>query len=317
MGHRAEGPPHTLSTVGPGGRLFEIESGDHRAVVSESGATLRVYEAAGRPVVEPFDGPDTEVVGCQGQILAPWPNRTVDGRWTGGGTTYQLWLTEPERGHAIHGLVRTLAWTPVDPRPDRITLATTLLEHPGWPFPLSFSVTYAVGPEGLVSTVTATNVGRRPCPYGAAAHPYLHLGGAAVDDVVVDLAAATVVETDDRLAPTGRRPTAGSPFAFDGSGPIGDRRVDNAFTDLARLPDGRAAATLTTPDGARTTLWGDASVGWWQLFTGDALPERWRRTTLAVEPMTCAPDALNSGDGLVVLPPGASHTLTWGVSRTA
>jgi aldose 1-epimerase len=29
---------------------------------------------------------------------------------------------------------------------------------------------------------------------------------------------------------------------------------------------------------------------------------------VAIEPMTCAPDALNSGDGLVVLEPGASFT---------
>lgn len=299
--------------LGPGGRLFEIIAGDQRAVVSESGATLRAYEAAGRAVVERFDGPDTEVVGCQGQILAPWPNRIVDGRWARDGTAYQLSITEPERGHALHGLVRTLAWEPVEHRPGGITLATTLLEHPGWPFPLAVTVTYDLHAGGLVSSLTATNVGRRPCPYGAAAHPYLALGGAPVDDVVLDLAADTYVATDDRLAPTGRHPTGGTPFAFDGRRPVGDRQVDSAYTDLVRLPDGRVEAGLTLPDGARTVVWGDATVRWWQLFTGDALPERWRRRTLAVEPMTCAPDALNSGDGLAVLSPGEGHTMTWGL----
>ena len=61
---------------------------------------------------------------------------------------------------------------------------------------------------------------------------------------------------------------------------------------------------------------GDESVRWWQLFTGDALADPWRRTTLAVEPMTCAPNAPNSGDGLLVLDPGASHTMTWGFSSS-
>ena len=62
------------------GRVFEIRHGDQRAVVTESGATLRVYEVGDRPVVEAFEGPETPVIGCQGEVLAPWPNRVVDGR---------------------------------------------------------------------------------------------------------------------------------------------------------------------------------------------------------------------------------------------
>ncbi len=304
--------------VGPGGRLFEIVDGDQRAVVGESGAALRAYEVAGRQVVEPFDGHDTVPIGCQGQILAPWPNRTVDGRWTWEGTAHQLWITEPDRGHALHGLVRALAWSRADSGPDRLTdrltLAATLLAHPGWPFPLAFTVSYALSDDGLTSRLCATNMGRSPCPYGAAVHPYVALRGGRVDETVLDLATGTWVATDDRLAPLDRHPAdRGSPYRFDGTAPVGDRQVDNAYTDLARLPDGRVEATVIAPDGHRTVVWGDESVRWWQVFTGDDLPERYRRRTLAVEPMTCAPDALNSGDGLIVLGPGEQHILTWGI----
>jgi aldose 1-epimerase len=46
-----------------------------------------------------------------------------------------------------------------------------------------------------------------------------------------------------------------------------------------------------------------------QVYTGDEVPDRARRRRgVAVEPMTCAPDAFNSGDGLLVLEPGASFT---------
>jgi galactose mutarotase-like enzyme len=46
-----------------------------------------------------------------------------------------------------------------------------------------------------------------------------------------------------------------------------------------------------------------------ELFTGDTLPDEGRRRRgLGVEPMTAAPDAFNSGDGLVVLEPGQAHT---------
>jgi aldose 1-epimerase len=52
-----------------------------------------------------------------------------------------------------------------------------------------------------------------------------------------------------------------------------------------------------------------------QVFTGDSLPAGSRRTSgIAVEPMTCAPDAFNSGDGLLVLEPGQQFTASWGIT---
>ena len=48
------------------------------------------------------------------------------------------------------------------------------------------------------------------------------------------------------------------------------------------------------------------------LFTGDPLPDVARRS-LAVEPMTCPPDAFRSGEDLIRLEPGGSFTSTWGI----
>lgn len=298
----------------PGGHLFEISLGDQRAVVTESGATLRVYAVGGRPVIEPFDGPEAPVIGAQGEILAPWPNRVVDGRWRWSGIEQQLWITEPSRGHAIHGLVRRLRWTPTEVEHHRVELETTVLAHPGWPFPLHFVASYTLGAGGLTCGLTARNIGRTTCPYGAAAHPYLAVPGGTIDDAVLSMPARTWLATDDRLAPTERRSTAGSPYEFDGVEPVGSRQADNAFTDLERLADRRVEARLRAPDGRTTVVWGDAGIRWWQLFTGDALPERWRRRSLAIEPMTCGPNALNTGEDLIVLEPGEHRTVSWGLS---
>ena len=48
------------------------------------------------------------------------------------------------------------------------------------------------------------------------------------------------------------------------------------------------------------------------VFTGDR-PDVQRRG-LAVEPMTCPPNAFRSGDDLIRLDPGASVTTTWGIA---
>ncbi len=50
-----------------------------------------------------------------------------------------------------------------------------------------------------------------------------------------------------------------------------------------------------------------ASDPWVQVYTGELVGRR----GVAIEPMTCAPDAFNSGDGLIVLAPGQSHEFGW------
>jgi len=48
------------------------------------------------------------------------------------------------------------------------------------------------------------------------------------------------------------------------------------------------------------------------VFSGDPLPDVARRS-LAVEPMTCPPNAFQTGVDLIRLEPGRSFTSTWGI----
>jgi aldose 1-epimerase len=84
--------------------------------------------------------------------------------------------------------------------------------------------------------------------------------------------------------------------------------LDHCFTALERESDGRARVRL-----GETTLWLDESWPYVMVFTGDPLPDVARRS-VAVEPMTCAPNAFRNGDGLAVLEPGETHSGTWGIS---
>src|SRR5690606_18112094 len=64
----------------PTGEQYEIKSGDHAAVITEVGATLRSYRVAGRDVVRGFAAEEPVHLG-RGQQLLPWPNRIRDGRY--------------------------------------------------------------------------------------------------------------------------------------------------------------------------------------------------------------------------------------------
>jgi aldose 1-epimerase len=48
------------------------------------------------------------------------------------------------------------------------------------------------------------------------------------------------------------------------------------------------------------------------VFTGDPLPDV-ARHSVAVEPMTCPPNAFRTGDALIRLEPGESLASTWGI----
>jgi aldose 1-epimerase len=71
------------------------------------------------------------------------------------------------------------------------------------------------------------------------------------------------------------------------------------------------------PDGTGVRLWADASFGWWQVFTGDTLPRERYRRSVAVEPMTCPPDAFRSGRDVITLDPGQPWHATWRLSMVA
>ena len=141
-------------------------------------------------------------------------------------------------------------------------------------------------------------------------HPYLLLPGIAVDDIVLTLPADQRLLLDARQLPLGARAVTGTEWDFTTGRRIGAAKLDTTFGPS----DGGVAATLSTVDGGRrVTLWADPAFRWWQAFTGDALgPPRGRRA-VAIEPMTCPPDAFHSGRDVVTLDPGATWRGAWGI----
>lgn len=293
----------------PTGEQYEIGSGDHRAVITEVGATLRTYRVSGRDVVRGFD--DREVVhGGLGQQLLPWPNRIRDGRYPYDGVTQQLALTEPDRNNAIHGLVRHVPWTLVELGADRVVQRVRVFPQPGWPGTVEATIGHSVSEAGLLVEVAVTNLGDVAVPFGYAAHPYLTVGESTVDEVSVTLPAASYLEVDDRLLPIALHPVAGTSYDLRAGEPFGEVNLDTAFTDLAS--EGGTWAVRLELGERWAELWAEAKFGWLQVYTG---ADR-RDVSIAVEPMTCGPDAFNPGvthDDVIVLRPGDSFAGRWGI----
>lgn len=308
---RQSGLPVTV--IPPSGEQFELRFGDQRCTVTEVGATVRSYRDSGRDVLHPY-AIDAMCDGGHGAPLIPWPNRIRDGRYRFDGVDHQLALTEPSKRNAIHGLLRWQPWVAAEHAADRVVMRTRLHPVTGYPFRLDVEIAYVLDEGGLTVTTSAQNSGERPCPYGSGQHPYLSAGDGPVDACTVHLQADTWLRTDpERQIPVGTEPVAGTPLDFRGPTSLDGLAVDTAFTDLDRDGEGRAGVRLGRPDGCTVELWADRSYPVIQLYTADSLAGERRRSGLAAEPMTCPPNAFQSGSGVIRLEPGESTTSTWGV----
>ena len=303
-------------TPTPSGEQFEIRHGDQRATIVEVGGGVREYKVAGRPVLDPYAVGEM-CDGAHGTVLVPWPNRLADGRYRFDGVDYQVALTEPDKANAIHGFLRWRSWRASEHTSDRVVVGTTLYPMMGYPFCLDVRVAYDLGDGGLLVATTATNLGATPCPYGCGQHPYLSPGIGLIDACTLELDARTLILTDnERQLPTGRKSVTGTPFDFSAGRRLGDQKLDFAFTDLARDDTGRAWVRLSAPDGHVVELWVDEHYPIIEIYTGDTLEPERRRRGLGTEPMSCAPNAFQSGKGLIRLEAGQSLTTTWGVRVT-
>jgi aldose 1-epimerase len=304
-----------MMPIPPSGRQHHLRHGSRRATVTEVGGTLRTLARDEWEVIDGFEE-DEICPAANGAVLAPWPNRLEDGRYQFEGQDYQLPLSEPKRGNAIHGLVRWLAFETRAASADHVALGVLLHPRPGYPFALDLEVSYRLDQEGLSVTTTAGNAGAKGLPFGLGHHPYLRVGTPLIDQAWLQFDARTLLELDQRQNATGRRlPVAGTEYDFRSGRTIGPARLDTAYTDLSRDREGRARIELRSPDtGRRITLWMDRAYGYLMAFTADTLAGPRRRRGLALEPMTCAPNAFRHPRlGLTTLAPGERASCSWGL----
>ncbi len=299
----------------PSGTQVVLKFAEQSATVVQVGAGLRSYTVSNRPL---FDGYDLHerCSGARGQHLIPWPNRLKDGRYAVGGVSYQLPLTEPGKHNAIHGLVRWMTWEIAQQQPSSASFTCTLNAQSGWPFTVDLRIDYELGPAGLSVRTSATNSGAMPCPYGTGAHPYLTLGTDTINGLRLRSPGSVRMILDDQGIPARSEPVDRTSYDFRTGKIIGATVLDTGYLNLIRHSDGLAWVTLEDDkSGAAAGLWMDQSYRYLMLFTGDSLadPAR-RRRGVGVEPMTCAPNALQTGEGLRTLQPQETFSSQWGIS---
>ncbi len=290
----------------------EIKYGDYKALIRTKGAGLSSLTYGNRDLVDPFQSSDPRFF--RGDVLAPWPNRIGDGKYDVQGKSFTAPINEVDRRTALHGLVFGLDWEIKKLSEYSVELEVVLAASDAYPTSLHFNASYTLGLDGLEISITAHNIGSALAPYGVSIHPYLIANpDSKVNEWELTLHCDEVLEVDKlRLLPIALKACGELDFDFRDGTVIGDRFIDHAFKVALNKP---RAISVTAQDQSGVLMTFDDTSCWIQIHTADRDGGENARTCLAVEPMTCPPDAFRSGENIIWLQPGKTTTSSWRIQN--
>jgi aldose 1-epimerase len=282
----------------------------------ELGGALTSFDAAGTPIMRSASDAtlaahDVKGVACY--PLVPYSNRIRDAALHFAGRTFALAHNFGTHPHAIHGVGWQRRWTVAEASDTRVRLA---LDHDArgenaraWPWPFratqAFRLTDAAQANGrtaaiLVATLTLTNTGVEPFPFGLGFHPFF------AKDAATKLGFhATRVWRNDATGLPKSRVAPPPPWRFGIPRAVDPRGLDNVFVGWP------GTATIVDDAAGRScTLEADRALAFVIVYSPPGA------AFVAVEPVTHETDAFNrtadgaTGTGMLILAPGQAFSCT-------
>jgi aldose 1-epimerase len=299
-------------------KLLNTETGEHVVIISAAGATLNemTTRIAGEAtnIVDGYEDEEDFVshhsIEFKGAKLSPFPNRINKGRYRFDGKDYQLDINFLNEGHSIHGLLYDAPFTEVETWSTQEEAGVELSyryagDAPGYPFEFTANLWFTYKSNQLTCRTVVMNTGSYAMPLGDGWHPYFTTGS-PLDDLHLQFPATHRIEVGADMIPHGRSPKYNR---FHSLSPLEGEHFDDCF----RLEEtvGTARTVLNDPrQGIALTVWqetGKEKYNYLQIYTPPG------RKSVALEPMTCPPDAFNNGIDLIRLVPQEKVSFSWGI----
>ncbi|TAH23979.1 MAG: aldose 1-epimerase [Cytophagales bacterium] len=296
--------------------LSNRSSQEYVSIIPDSGANINeLFLSNGIKIFDLVDGDKTpeELLindGFKGCKLLPFPNRIKNGEYQFEDKTYFLEKNNPP--HALHGLLLYKTYKVDSSHTDSDAAELNLSyiydnENIGYPFQFETKINIRLDQSGLTKTTTIKNLGTSPLPIGDGWHLYFKMENNSINETALTLPSSHQLIADETLIPTGKS------IEFDefrNSKLIKDQHFDDCFA----LENNNSVAKIILTDQKN-----NYSIIAWQKtgfnqynFTQIYTPKH--RKSIAIEPMTCQPNAFNSKEGLILLQPMESIQLICGVT---
>lgn len=243
-------------------------------------------------------------------LLYPFPNRLKDGKYHWDGHQYQFPINDSQTENALHGLgvhkAMNIAKVMTSEKSGTIICQyNSKGEEEFYPFLFQFSAAFTITERGFDVELVVLNQDQESIPFGYGWHPYFTLGD-SVETTELQLPKLDLIGIDQRMIPTGKR----YPYEeFAQAKPIGATVLDNCF---AVHPNAENKIEIQLK-GSKGTLnyWQETKASTYpfvQIFTPP------KRTSIAIEPMTCNVDAFNNQEGLIKLEAGEKSSARFGLT---
>jgi aldose 1-epimerase len=290
-------PDGLVAAYAPGVGMVgcSLRDGDHELLGQRKG--LAIYAESGSTFGIP--------------LLHPWANRLAGFEYEAAGRAVEMDRESPlirkdPNGLPIHGLVNASGhWSVTEStgNGDEARLAATLdfggrgelLDQ--FPFPHELRVDIRLRGRELRVTTTLHATGDVAVPVSFGYHPYFTLPGVPREEWVVELPVTERLLLDDRMIPTG-----GTEPVYEPRGALGDRRFDDGYAGLTQ-----PAVFALEGGGRRVEVEFDAGYPFAQVYAPPG------QDLICFEPMTAPTNALVSGQGLPLVPPGETYAATFSI----
>ena len=254
-------------------------------------------------------------------VLFPFPGRVRNARYEFDGHEYHLPNNDKSGVHAIHGIVFNVAWEVGEyGSSDEGAYAVmrvkpeNLLEEfrKGYPFNFELAIRFVLRERSLTYRVTLENhETQQTIPFGFGIHPYVRVPLIATEEAPdrtvcpVHISATTQWPTEEGL-PTGPALPTAPNKDFSGWQKLGTEPFDDMYSGVTSESGWTFADYRSPGTGLEVRIRADHNFHDWVLFTPP------NRPSLAIEPYTCPPNAINMAqegikdNHLLTLAPGQS-----------
>lgn len=305
--------------------VLQRDDGAEFEVLSGYGCGLNAWRVNGNDLLMGYRqgddiakiAPDTNA-GCR---LTPFPGRTAFAKFTWNGNTYQLENNVSWAPHALHGFLQNKEWKFQSFESDSESCTAIFTcdwpgAYAGFPFPYRAINTVTFTGESVIIQSKVENLGTKDMPYSEGWHPYFMLGE-KIDGLTMKMPETKLALLDKADLPTGNFQ---DDTRFVAGNKIGDLFINDCFCLNDEFSKVHVTETQDLTNNAHVILessskvvdiWQRAGVEQYNAIQMYTPPDR---MSIAIEPMTSEPDALNHHRGLIVIPPGQSRTFQFGFS---
>jgi aldose 1-epimerase len=234
-------------------------------------------------------------------ILFPFPNRIANGKYIFNSKTFELEINDIENNNALHGLIFD---APFELKKSEISTNKALLtfnftqtnRNKGFPFLYNFELTYVFTPKTVQLLFIITNNDNCSFPFGIGWHPYFC--SEKLHESTFNFISKEQFDFNQNLIPTNTKETS-IKFPF---------KIKNTFFDDCFVLNEPKIDFATNLYQFEMRFTGTPANRFIQIYT----PKE--RESIAIEPMTCAPNSFNNLFGLQIL--DSKNTFNWEIALT-